>query len=221
MNVCCTFGGCSISRFLASVDVLVLFLLMEWFCVPHKSPWASLACLSVSFVERNTSITASQRSRASNPSMRNPASKEIISDAVELWDSDVCFLHIQLMGTNVWLPKTHNVRPEVDFESSRSPTKSESWNSPNLHCLAVFPHDNIVCIHLRDEYMKSIDSGVCHRLWSILLWIVRAYLPTIEYQVVQFLPSINISEQFESMYLTILQQILFLLLWSGVQRCME
>ena len=62
-----------------------------------------------------------------------------ISDSVELWETDVCFLHIQLIGTNVWLPKTHNVPPEVDFESSRSPAKSESWNSPNLHCLAVLP----------------------------------------------------------------------------------
>ena len=35
--------------------------------------------------------------------------------------------------------KTHNAPPEVDFESSRSPAKSESWNSPSLHCLAVFP----------------------------------------------------------------------------------
>ena len=50
--------------------------------------------------------------------------------------------------------------------------------------------------------MKSIDSGVCHRLWFILLWIVRAYLLTIKYRVVQFLPGISISEQFESMYLT-------------------
>ena len=30
-----------------------------------------------------------------------------------------------------------------------------------------YPHDNIVCIHMYDEYMKSIDSGVCHKLWSI------------------------------------------------------
>ena len=74
-----------------------------------------------------------------SPSNLNPASKEMISDSVELWETDVCFLHIQLIGTNVWLPKTHNVPPEVDFESSRSPAKSESWNSPNLHCLAVFP----------------------------------------------------------------------------------
>ena len=39
------------------------------------------------------------------------------------------------LETNVWLPKMHNVPPEVDFESSRSP----AWNSPSLHCLAVLP----------------------------------------------------------------------------------
>ena len=49
------------------------------------------------------------------------------------------FLALQLVGTNVWLPTMHNVPPDVDFESSRSPAKSKSWNSPNLHCLAVFP----------------------------------------------------------------------------------
>ena len=45
---------------------------------------------------------------------------------------------------------------------------------------------------------------------------MRAYLLTIKYRVVQFLPGFNISEQFESMYLTILQQILFLLLFEVV-----
>ena len=33
--------------------------------------------------------------------------------------------------------RKHNVPPEVDFESSRFPAKSESWNSPSLHCFAV------------------------------------------------------------------------------------
>ena len=47
------------------------------------------------------------------------------SDSVELCETEVYFLHIQLIGTNVGLPKTHNVPPEVDFES-RSPAKSES-----------------------------------------------------------------------------------------------
>ena len=31
----------------------------------------------------------------------NPASKEMISDSVELCETEVCFLHIQLIGTNV------------------------------------------------------------------------------------------------------------------------
>ena len=82
-----------------------------------------------------------------------------------------------------------------------------------------YPHDNIVCIHSCDEYMKSIDSGVCHKLESTLLWNVQAYLLTIEYQVVQFVPSISICEQFESILVTILQQISFsssLKWWSSM-----
>ena len=86
-----------------------------------------------------TETIRSHNSRAGNPSNLNPVSKEMISDSVEMCETEVCFLHIQLIGTNVWLPKTHNVPPEVDFESSRSPEKSESWNSPSLHYFAVLP----------------------------------------------------------------------------------
>ena len=99
-----------------------------------------------------TDTIRSHKSRAIIPSDLNPASKEMISDSVELCETEVCLLHIQLIGTNLWLPKTHNVPPEVDFESSRSSAKSESWISPSLHCLAILhPHDNIVCIHMYDE----------------------------------------------------------------------
>ena len=87
--------------------------------------------------EWNTSITKSQRVRAGMPFMRKPASWEIISASVELCESEVCFLHIQLMGTKVQLPKKKKILLDVNFESSRSPAKSESWNNPNLHCGAV------------------------------------------------------------------------------------
>ena len=70
---------------------------------------------------------------------------------VELCETEVCFLHIQLIGTNVWLPETHNVPPEVDFESSRSPAKSESWNSPSRTVLQYYPQNNIVYIHMYDD----------------------------------------------------------------------
>ena len=89
--------------------------------------------------EWNTSITESQRSRAGIPSMRKPALRGTISASVELCETEVCFLHIQLFGTNVWLPNMHKSPPEVDLESSRSPAKSESWKSSSLQCCAVFP----------------------------------------------------------------------------------
>ena len=63
------------------------------------------------------------QARARNPSIRNPTSNEIVPDSVVLWDTDVCFLHIQLIGTNVRRPKMHETLPEIDFESSRSPAK--------------------------------------------------------------------------------------------------
>ena len=91
------------------------------------------------FVFPRTATIRSHKSRAGIPSNLNPTSNEMISDSVELCETEVCFLHIQLVGTNVWLPETHSVPPEVDFESSRSPAKSESWNRPSLHCLAVLP----------------------------------------------------------------------------------
>ena len=101
----------------------------------NKSPCA----IRFWFVFPRTATNRSHESSAGIPSNLNPASKEMISDSVELCETEVCLLHIQLIGTNVWLPKTHNVPPEVDFESSRSPAKSESWNSPRMVCLAVLP----------------------------------------------------------------------------------
>ena len=59
--------------------------------------------------------------------MRKPASRDISSASVELCETEVCFLHIQLIGTNVWLPEMHRILHDVDFdESHKSLAKSES-----------------------------------------------------------------------------------------------
>ena len=101
-------------------------MLVEFADKFHRGSLTSLVLL-VSFAGVcNTSITESQRPRAGIPSMRKPASREITSAFVELCETEVCFLHIQLVGTNVRLPKIHRILPDVDFESSRSPAKSES-----------------------------------------------------------------------------------------------
>ena len=86
---------------------------------------ASWPDVSVFFEECNSSISHPTNNSKESvhpinqeqemPSIRKPASDEIISDSVELWDTAVCFLHIQLIGTNVRLPKIHKILREVDL----------------------------------------------------------------------------------------------------------
>ena len=126
------------SRFEKLINILVTFLCQ--LAIKHvqavpDAPWVDDSML---FDECNTSITTSHRSRAGSPSIRKTASNEKNPKSVELWDTDVCFLHIPLMGPIFWLPKIHKIHLEVEFESSRSPAKSESWNKPNRQCWAVF-----------------------------------------------------------------------------------
>ena len=138
---CVVFGGMwSMYVGMTLVCLIGMGLSMFDLTIADGFPSGSLLGPSVLFgSEWNTSITKSQRSRAGIPSMRKPASRKITSASVELCETEVCFLHIQLLGKNVWLPKMHRVPPDVDFESSGSPAKSESWNSPSLHCCAVLP----------------------------------------------------------------------------------
>ena len=130
--------------------------------------------------------------------MRKPASGEITSDSVELCDTEVCFLHIQLLGKNVWLPKMHNVPPEVDFESSRSPAKSESWNNTNRQMLRRITHMTILKVITR---VMSVEIQRAKRLPQL----VQVCVQTKECQAYQFGPNIGISRRFESKLLTILQ----------------
>ena len=127
-----TIEGTESMSFITSIRLwdLWCFLTSLSGCPDRSETWETLP---------ETETIRSHKSRAGIPSNLNPASKEMISDSVELCETEVCFLHIQLMGTIVWLQKMHNVPPDVDFESSRSPAKSESWKSPSLHCLAVSP----------------------------------------------------------------------------------
>ena len=61
---------------------------------------------------------------------------------------------------------------------------------------------------------KSNEPSVCHKLWSILWPLVQVCSLTLECLVYQCVPNTHISGQFESMFLTILQQIP-VLLWIG------
>ena len=79
----------------ATIDQHLVFLGGErgWvgLLVREHFPAAGLVGGWVLFDERSTSITTFHKSRGSNPSIRSPASNEMISDSVELWDTGVCF----------------------------------------------------------------------------------------------------------------------------------
>ena len=128
--------------------------------------------------------------------------------------------------TSNWLEQMYDFQENTTFLQKWISNPQDLLRNRSLETVPArivlrhYTHDNIICIHMCEEYMKSIDSGVCHRPWSILWWIVRAYLLTIEYRVFQYVPCISISGQFESMYLTILQQISSLFWYDG-RRCME
>ena len=93
----------------------------------------------------------------------------MISDSVEVCETEVSFLHIQLIGTNAWLPKMHNVPPDVDILSPQDLLQNRSLETvPICTVLQCFPHDNIVCNYMYDECKRSNEITVCHKLWSIL-----------------------------------------------------
>ena len=64
--------------------------------------------------------------------------------SVELCETEVCNLHIQLSGTKVLLPKIHKTPPVVDFESSRSPAKFSLETNPVCNAVPCFPE--IICV---------------------------------------------------------------------------
>ena len=95
----------------------------------------------------NTSITMSHKLSAEIPSSLRPASDEIVFASVLLCDTAVCFLQVQRIGTNGWIPEMHSVPSDV-VESVGPPAKLASWTRPNLHVDAEFPHDNHALFHV-------------------------------------------------------------------------
>ena len=135
--------------------------------VSHLFPDAGPVGVLVLFVERNTSITTSHKSRTINPSIRSPASNEIISDSVEPWDTDVCFLHIQRMVTNARLPKIHKIPPKSILSPHGHQQNLSLGINPVDNAEPCCPHDNVDGSHISDECMMLILENVCHKLVPI------------------------------------------------------
>ena len=174
-------------------------------------------CTNLPHVGSYTSLTVLDYSDTCFREELNPESKEMISDSVEL-----CETEIQLIGTKVMASENAQCSTWCRFWILKISCKNLSLEIvPVCIVLQYYPHGNTVCTHMCDECMRSNDIIVCHRLWSILWSIVQVWSPTIEYQVFQYVPSFSISEQFESILFTILPRIAILLLWNDGHQCME
>ena len=83
---------------------------LDWDGVMHDwldncrrvSPWLSLGSIcSVRYGMKSFNHQIPESESGNTVHMRKPASREMISASVELCETEVCFLHIQLGGTNV------------------------------------------------------------------------------------------------------------------------
>ena len=184
--------------------------------------------------ECNTSLTNSQRSRAGIPSMRRPASEEKTSDSVEPCETEICFLHIQLMGTNVRLPKFQRVSSTVDLESSKisdslelwdtdvcfwhptdgnkRSTSEDTWTSPRSMLRESSQSAMPCCIspHASIVCNKRVNR-LSHDLVQFVTARVNLFTDHKVYQCV--LPNTGIVRQFDRKLLTILAPFPFLPFW--------
>ena len=90
----------------------------------------------------------------------------MISHSVELWDTDVCFLHIQLMDKGSASKGYVRLHPKLILNPQGRQQRLSLGINPVNNAEPCCPHDNIAGDHLRDECMKSILPNVCHKLLS-------------------------------------------------------
>ena len=184
-----------------------------WFGFLHRFPVCMLGLVLVLFgVVPGTSMTKSHKSSAGKPSIRKPASNDMISDSVELCDTDVSFLHIQLIGTSVRCTELRLVLT-WNLQDLLQNLHLETTPIDNVapHCL----HDDTGGNHFCNECRKLIVPIVCHMLESILWQIVQDCSLTTECQVDQFVPGTSSLRQSVKILLTSLQLIQFPLSSNG------
>ena len=99
-------------------------------------------------------------------------------------------------------PRYTDFLPGVEFESSRSPAKSESWKNPNLQCCAAFPTLPVITRVTSVRYQTSQALVTCSCPFCDCS-CQFVYGPQ-KCPVYQCMPSTDISGRFESRLSTIL-----------------
>ena len=155
-----------------------------------------------------TETIKSHNSRTGSPFNVNSASKKMITE--------VGSLHIQLIGTIVWLPKNAQCSSRNGFWIFEISREVRVLKQSQSALFSSISHMTILFVFtcMMNVWNQSIQAFVTC-FWSMFRWIVQVYSLTIKYQVFQSVSSINILDEFESILATILQHISSSLKWSS------
>ena len=99
----------------------------------------------------------------------------MISDSVELLDTDVCFLHIQQCGRMFDFQRCTRSHPRLNLSLQGNQKNLSLGLNPIDNAEPCYSRDNLVGSHLCDECMKSNELIVCHKLlsmWGLLARVV-------------------------------------------------
>ena len=161
------FCVCStVIHFEQSMIISINMLLRFWcWCFSFGHCRATSVSVLIGFGQSNTSITNSPEFMSGNTTHK-PASKETTCDSVELWDTDICSLHIQLTWTNVRLPKIHKMPPKVDlvFNVASKEASVTGW-CPFYDCTSVF-----LCGPKIVGSTNSCQMLVVRTIWKANFW---------------------------------------------------
>ena len=125
-----------------------------------------------------TKTTRSDKSRAGIPSNLHPASKEMISHSVELWETEVCFLYVQLIGTNVWLPKNAQCSSRSGFRIFKISRKVRVLKQSQSALLSSISHMTILFVftcmmNIWDQSIQAFVSSFgpfCNQSFKFVHW---------------------------------------------------
>ena len=135
--------------------------------------------------------------------MRKPASKEITSDSVELWETEVCFLNIPLFGTNFSSSEDTKKSPRSWFRIFKVTSKVwvlGQYQSALLCCtsqvaiLSVVTH--VVSVRCQTS-QTFVTSSFLSMLWLLAANLFKDHRTSIK-STNQFVPNIGILSPFAS-----------------------
>ena len=96
----------------------------------------------------------------------------MISDSVELWRNGSLFLTHPTFKNKCMTSRNAQCSSWSGFGIFKISRKVRVLKQSQSALLSSISHITMLFVFtLCDEYMKSIDSAVCHKLWSILWWI--------------------------------------------------